>query len=91
MKKKKLAMRKELAEGSLKNWLEGLNKLALRNGDNGFFVGNKGTVADLKVNQVLGWFTGGILDGIPKTILDDFPALVKAHKVGGEWIEEASK
>mmetsp|Transcript_127608 Transcript_127608/g.190233 ORF Transcript_127608/g.190233 Transcript_127608/m.190233 type:complete len:202 (+) Transcript_127608:71-676(+) len=87
---KKLQMRKELVEGKLNAWLGGLNKLAQRNGDNGFFVGNSGTVADLKANGLLNWLTSGILDGIPKTILDGFPSLIKAKEVGNKWIAEAT-
>merc|ERR1712137_934305 len=50
---KRLAMRKELVEGKLKVWIAGVSKLVSRNGDNGFFVGASGTVADLKANAML--------------------------------------
>ena len=38
-------------------------------------MGDKPTIADLRVHQVIQWFTSGVLDGIPETCLDDFPSL----------------
>ena len=88
---KKMAMRKALVaeDGSLTKWLQGLSKLAERNGNNGYFVGSTGTIADLKANAVLGWLVSGILDGFPKTILDNHPNLQKALEVSNAWIESA--
>jgi len=36
------------------------------------------TIADLAIWRLLGWLRGGILDGIPMTIVDPFP-LLHAH------------
>ena len=87
---KKIALRQALVakDGPLNKWLHGLAKLAERNGNNGYFVGSSGTVADLKANALLGWLVSGILDGIPKTVLDEFAGLQKALQVSNDWIKE---
>ena len=87
---KRLAMRKELVEGKLKSYLGGLNKLAERNGSNGYFVGSSGTIADLKINAILNWFASGMLDGIPKDIASEFAALTKFLEVTNKWIADST-
>ncbi|GIT72797.1 MAG: hypothetical protein Ct9H300mP28_26110 [Pseudomonadota bacterium] len=52
------------------------------------------TVGDLAAWRLCGWISGGIIDGIPETILDTYP-LLNAHqnhisnlpKVA-EWLEK---
>ena len=41
-------------------------------GSLGFYVGNKMTIADLAIWRLMGWINGGVLDGIPKEILDPY-------------------
>lgn len=40
-----------------------------------FFVGDAMTIADFAVWRLLGWLTGGVLDGIPTDLLDPNPGL----------------
>ena len=55
------------------------------------------TVADLAAWRLCGWISGGIIEGIPETILDTYP-LLNAHqnhisnlpKVA-EWLEKNRK
>merc|ERR1712156_718379 len=66
----KLAARKELSTGKLPEYLQALETLLTQNGSTGFYVGNKMTIADLAIWRLMGWINGGVLDGIPKEILD---------------------
>ena len=38
----------------------------------GFYVGKSMTIADLAMWRLMGWINGGVLDGIPKEILDPY-------------------
>ena len=95
--KKRMEMRRELAETVLPNWLCFLETLLDDNGKTGYFVGDSLTVADLAAWRLCGWISGGVIDGIPETILDPFP-LLNAHqnhisnlpKVV-EWLEKNRK
>ena len=94
---KRVGMRRELAETVLPNWLGFMEKLLENNGKTGYFVDDSLTVADLAAWRLCGWISGGIIDGIPETILDAFP-LLNAHqnhisnlpKVA-EWLEKNRK
>merc|ERR1711953_813760 len=68
----KLAARKELSTGKLPESLQALETLLTQNGSTGFYVGNKMTIADLAIWRLMGWINGGVLDGIPKEILDPY-------------------
>merc|ERR1711993_18382 len=68
----KLAARAELCSGKLAKYLEALEKFLVQNGSTGFYVGNKMTIADLAIWRLMGWLNGGVLDGIPKEILDPY-------------------
>ena len=37
------------------------------------------TIADIAMWRLLGWLTSGIIDGIPTSIIDDFPKLKNVH------------
>merc|ERR1719189_1630971 len=74
----KLAARAELCSGKLAKYLEALEKFLIQNGSTGFYVGNKMTIADLAVWRLMGWLNGGVLDGIPKTVLEPYKQ-VDAH------------
>jgi len=90
----KMAGRAELAATTLPKYLVALEKVFTENGSTGFYVGGQMTIADLAMWRMLGWISGGILDGIPKDILDNYPQ-VKANMVatGGHpeisaWMKE---
>jgi glutathione S-transferase len=72
---RRLAMRKILAEETLPRWMGFLERLLVVNGRTGFVVGDTLTVADLKLYWVADKLTNGTLDGIPKSLLDAFPAV----------------
>lgn len=76
----KLAIRKRIAENEsgLPFHLAYFEK-SLKDNGSGWLVGSKITVADLALTRISGWISGGILDGIPASILDKYP-LVKAHR-----------
>jgi glutathione S-transferase len=73
----KMAARSVLAEDTLPKWFGYLEAL-LPEGEDAFFVGESMTIADLAIWRLMGWFSGGFLDGIPATVVDGSPRL-KAH------------
>ena len=75
---KKSAMRSKLASETFPKWFGFLEKVLKQNGETGYFVGVSLTIADLAIWRLLGWLTGGNLDGIPKEIIEPF-TLLKAH------------
>jgi len=90
-------MRRELAETVLPQWLGFMEKLLDTNGKTGYFVNDSLTLADLVAWRLCGWISGGIIDGIPETILDVFP-LLNAHQNHisnlpkiEEWLEKNRK
>ena len=94
---KKMEMRRELSETVLPHWLSFMETLLEDNGKTGYFVDDSLTVADLAAWRLCGWISGGIIDGIPETILDTFP-LLNRHlnhisnlpKIA-EWLEKNRK
>lgn len=74
---KKMAARTVLSDETLPTWFGYLEALAPQEGSE-FFVGDTMTIADLAIWRLLGWLTGGILDGVPPTVTDGFPKL-QAH------------
>jgi len=77
---RKMAMRKMLAEETLPFWMECLERSLVTNGSTGFMVGKNLTIADLKLYWIIDWLTMGILDGIPKNLLDGFENVVNWRK-----------
>jgi glutathione S-transferase len=75
---KRLALRAELASDTLLKWMTFLENRLIQNENSPMFVGAKMTVADLAVWRLLGWLTSGVLDGLPKTLLNGHPVL-QAH------------
>ena len=59
----------------------------------GFFVGKSMTIADIAMWRLLGWIKCGVLDGIPKDIIDKYPLLLKgfndmdAHPEIRAWMD----
>ena len=94
---KRMEMRRDLSEKVLPHWLGLMETLLEDNGKTGYFVNDSLTVADLAAWRLCGWISGGIIDGIPETILDTYP-LLNAHqnhisnlpKVA-EWLEKNRK
>ena len=76
---KSMEMRRELVETVLPYWLGLLETLLEKNGKTGYFVDDSLTVADLAAWRLCGWISGGVIDGIPETILNNFP-LINAHQ-----------
>lgn len=72
---KKMEMRKVLAEKTLPIFLAALERKLDHNGNTGFFVGDKLTICDIDVYIRLTWLNSGMLDGIPKGIVDSYPLL----------------
>lgn len=93
---KRLEMRKQLATATLPTWL-GYYEALLNQADGPFFAGAMLTVADLCVAGLLGWLTGGVLDGIPSSLADPFPRLraligaVSKHPKVQEWNQLRAK
>lgn len=73
---KRLEMRKQLVAEAFPKWFSNIQRVLQANGTN-FFVGNELTIADIAAFNAMKWLTGGFLDGVPTTVLDDYPALVK--------------
>mmetsp|Transcript_17642 Transcript_17642/g.49314 ORF Transcript_17642/g.49314 Transcript_17642/m.49314 type:complete len:207 (+) Transcript_17642:108-728(+) len=76
---KKMAARKVLAEIVFPKWLAIFNKQVEDNGS-GYMVGDSLTIADFKVYAVLVMLQSGMLDGIPTSIVNDYPALTELVK-----------
>ena len=41
----------------------------------GFYVGSSLTIADLAMYRLVGWISGGVLDGLPTNLVDSFPQI----------------
>jgi len=76
---KKLKMRQELVAGQLPGVLSKMDKLVEANGHQGHVVGSNLTVADLSCYQLVSWFTSGVLDGIPKDVVNGYKSLMKVN------------
>jgi prostaglandin-H2 D-isomerase / glutathione transferase len=77
----KLRLRVALAKSTLPRWLGYLESLLETNENGGYFVGASMTVADLAIWRMMGWLTGGILDGIPQDLMDGFPSLTRLYQL----------
>jgi prostaglandin-H2 D-isomerase / glutathione transferase len=75
---KKIEDRKILTNKLLPRWFKYLENL-LSDENAEWFVENKMTIADIAIWRLLGWLTSGIIDGIPTTIVNDFPKLKNVH------------
>ena len=74
---KKMEDRKILVNKLLPRWFRYLENLLLED-DSTWFV-EKMTIADIAMWRLLGWLKSGIIDGIPTSIIDDFPKLKNIH------------
>lgn len=74
---KKMEDRKLLVNKLLPRWFKYLENL-LSEDESTWFV-EKMSIADVAIWRLLGWLTSGIIDGIPTSIVDDFPKLKNVH------------
>ena len=74
---KKMEDRKLLVNKLLPRWFRYLENL-LSEDESTWFV-EKMSIADVAIWRLLGWLTSGIIDGIPTSIIDDFPKLKNIH------------
>lgn len=86
----KIAARKELADGLLARKLAMLERCIPEGSD--WIIGPQITIADVAIWRLLGWFTSGILDGLPTDLLKNFPKIrqvclaVDSHPKVCDWI-----
>ena len=75
---KRKAMRVELAQNDLPKYFGYLENILA---DNKFhwFVGDKMSIADIAIWRLMGWVTSGVVDDIPKDILNPFKNLNKLY------------
>ena len=75
---KKLEDRLLLKNKLLPRWFKYLENI-LSEDTSEWFVENKMTIADIAMWRLLGWLTSGIIDGIPPSIIDNYPKLKNIH------------
>jgi glutathione S-transferase len=75
---KRSALRHKLATNTIPIWLEFLEKRLLSNSKTDYFVSEQLTIADIAIWRLLGWITGGHLDGIPADLLN-LHRMLNAH------------
>ena len=76
--REKMADRLVLKNKLLPRWFKYLENL-LSEETSEWFVENKMTIADIAIWRLLGWLTSGIIDGIPTSIVDNYPKLKNVH------------
>ena len=74
---KKIEDRKILVKKLLPRWFRYLENILSE--DNSEWFVEKMTIADIAMWRLLGWLTSGIIDGIPTSVVDDFPKLKNVH------------
>ena len=74
---KKMEDRKVLVNKLLPRWFRYLENLLSENNSTWFV--EKMSIADIAIWRLLGWLTSGIIDGIPTSVVDDFPKLKNVH------------
>jgi len=77
--KKKIA-REILATKHLPKWFQFLENLIKENNESKWFVGKSVTIADLAIWRLLGWLSSGMLDGVPKNIMEPYVNLKEMRK-----------
>ena len=75
---KKIEDRLLLKNKFLPRWFTYLENILSENKSD-WFVENKMTIADIAMWRLLGWLISGIIDGIPTTIVDNYPKLKNVH------------
>ena len=93
---KKKEMREDLSKNDLPRYFSYLENL-LSNNKSQWFVGNKMSIADIAIWRISGWLTSGIIDDIPKNLIDKFDnlkdlySLVNNDKKIKEWVSKTYK
>jgi len=88
---KRKAMRVELAQNDLPEYFGYLENILADNKSH-WFVGDKMSIADIAIWRLMGWITSGVVDDIPKDVLNPFNNLnklyneVKKDQKVTEWI-----
>jgi len=75
---KRKAMRVELAHNDLPKYFGYLENILADNKSH-WFVGDKMSIADIAIWRLMGWVTSGVVDDIPKDILNPFKNLNKLY------------
>ena len=52
-----------------------LSKFSILMINAGFYVGSSLTIADLAMYRLVGWISGGVLDGLPTNLVDSYPQI----------------
>eukprot|EP00551_Chaetoceros_affinis_P010773 CAMPEP_0203675970 /NCGR_PEP_ID=MMETSP0090-20130426/22792_1 /ASSEMBLY_ACC=CAM_ASM_001088 /TAXON_ID=426623 /ORGANISM="Chaetoceros affinis, Strain CCMP159" /LENGTH=235 /DNA_ID=CAMNT_0050542345 /DNA_START=115 /DNA_END=822 /DNA_ORIENTATION=- len=93
----KLAIRERWMKNTLPRFLGFIEKKLTTNEGSKWIVGNDISIADLALYCELEWISGGILDGIPTSVLDTYPACltlmenVKTNERIKSWKDKYSK
>ena len=93
---KKKEMREDLSKNDLPRYFSYLEDL-LSNNKSQWFVGHKMSIADIAIWRISGWLTSGIIDDIPKNLIDKFDnlknlyLLVDNDKKIKEWVSKTYK
>ena len=92
---RKQTLRAIFSSEVLPKWLRSIEARLLSNEESSYLVGAQMTIADLALWRVNTWLTSGILDGVPTTVLNAYPALhkhcelVARHPKVIEWIHRS--
>jgi len=70
----KMEIRKRWLENDFSKFMSYFEK-SLKDNESGYLVGDSVTIADLKLFTMCSWFSSGVLDGVPNTVLDDYPSV----------------
>ena len=86
----RIKKRKELANGELARKLRMLDRYIDQSGR--WTIGNAFGLPDIVIWRLMGWLTGGVVDGIPSDIIIKYPQIqriclqVEAHEKIRKWI-----
>ena len=93
---KRKAMRVDLAQNDLPKYFGYLENILTDNKSH-WFVDDKMSIADIAIWRLMGWITSGVIDDIPKDILNPFKNLnklyneVKEDEKVSEWMLKTYK
>ena len=93
---KKKEMRIDLSKNDLPRYFGYLENI-LSETNSHWFVDDKMTIADIAIWRIMGWLTSGIIDDIPKNLIDKFDnlknlySLVNNDKKIKDWVSKTYK